>query len=125
MQLEVVTPTGTAVEVEVDEVTVPGIDGEFGVLPGHTPFLSALKPGVLRYGKGGEQRLAIGTGLAEVNGKDLVVIITDRSARPEDIDAAAARRELDEADAAGKSGDAAAEPKRAWAQARLDAVSRK
>ena len=42
MHLEVVTPTGTAVSTNVDEVIVPGAEGEFGVLAGHTPFMSAL-----------------------------------------------------------------------------------
>ena len=46
--------SGTALNAEVDEVTVPGLAGEFGVLPGHTPFLTALKAGVLSWrGKGG------------------------------------------------------------------------
>lgn len=126
MHLEVVTPTGTAVDAEVDEVTAPGQIGEFGVLPGHTPFLSALRPGVLRYGKGGqESRLAISTGLVEVTGTDRVIIMTDRTAKPEDIDAGAMRKELDEADAAAKTGDPLAEGRRAWAQARLDTLARK
>ncbi len=126
MHLEVVTPTGTAVEAEVDEVTAPGQGGEFGVLPGHTSFLSALRPGVLRYVKSGqENRLAISTGLVEVTGTDRVVVITNRTARMDEIDADAVRKELDEADAAAKTGDALAEPRRAWAQARLDTLARK
>jgi F-type H+-transporting ATPase subunit epsilon len=126
MHLEVVTPTGSVVDVDIDEVTAPGQVGEFGVLPGNTPFLSALRPGVLRYVKSGqESRLATSKGLIEVTGNDRVVVITDRTARAEDIDAAAMRKELDEAEAAAKTGDPAAEDRRAWAQARLDLVSRK
>ena len=48
MQLSVTTPRGALVDTEVDEVTAPGALGEFGVLPGHVPFLSALKPGRVR-----------------------------------------------------------------------------
>jgi F-type H+-transporting ATPase subunit epsilon len=87
MKLEVVTPKGTAVEADVDEVTAPGLAGEFGVLPGHTPFLTALKPGRLSWrGRGGEGTLTIGAGFCEVDGKDRVIVLTqsaDRSAAAE------------------------------------------
>ncbi len=77
MHLEVLTPTKTAVTVEVDEVTVPGLAGEFGVLPGHTPFLTALKEGTLSWrGKSGAGALQIGPGYCEVDGKDRVVVLT-------------------------------------------------
>jgi F-type H+-transporting ATPase subunit epsilon len=77
MQLEVLTPQKTAVTVEVDEVTVPGLAGEFGVLPGHTPFLTALKAGLLTWrGKGGAGSLQIGNGYCEVDGKDRIVVLT-------------------------------------------------
>ena len=58
MQLEVLTPQRTAVTAEVDEVTVPGLLGEFGVLPGHTPFLTALKAGTLSWRGKSRRRLA-------------------------------------------------------------------
>ena len=47
MQLTVTTPRGYLVQIEVDEIAAPGVEGEFGVLPGHIPFMSVLKPGVL------------------------------------------------------------------------------
>ena len=82
MQLEVVTPAGSAVSTNADEVIVPGAEGEFGVLPGHTPFMSALKPGTLRYrGPDGAQTLVIGAGLVEVTGADKVVVLTDKASR--------------------------------------------
>ena len=57
----------TALNAEVDEVTAPGVAGEFGVLPGHVPFLSALKPGVFVYRtKEGARYLAVGDGVLEV-----------------------------------------------------------
>jgi F-type H+-transporting ATPase subunit epsilon len=84
MLLEVVTPTGSAVSTNADEVIVPGAEGEFGVLGGHTPFVSALKPGSLRYRTGAEMRvLSIGAGLVEVTGLDKVVVLTDRATRPD------------------------------------------
>ena len=126
MKVEVVTPAGTTVSTEADELIAPGVAGEFGVLPGHTPFISAMKPGVLKYKTGGAlHQLAVGAGLVEVSGDERVVVITERTAKVEDIDVGAARRELDEADTAARSGDKHAEQKRQWAQAQLDAVSKR
>jgi F-type H+-transporting ATPase subunit epsilon len=83
MQLEVLTPQKTAVTADVDEVTVPGLAGEFGVLPGHTPFLSALRPGVLSWkGKGGAGALQIGAGYCEVDGKDRIIVLTQSADKP-------------------------------------------
>lgn len=77
MQLEVLTPQRTALNADVDEVTVPGLAGEFGVLPGHTPFLTALKAGLLTWrGKSGSGSLQIGDGYCEVDGKDKIVVLT-------------------------------------------------
>jgi F-type H+-transporting ATPase subunit epsilon len=143
MQLEIVTPRGLAVSAEADEVVAPGARGEFGVLPGHTPFIAALRAGVLVYRKGGRREvLAVGPGFAEISGHDRVVVLTQAAAdtrSPEDrrepgvqgIDAQQAQRDLDEAERAlkeGKSGEGGPsreelEARRAWAQARLDARS--
>ncbi len=77
MQLEVLTPQRTALTADVDEVTVPGLAGEFGVLPGHTPFLTALREGTLSWrGKSGTGALQIGPGYCEVDGKDRIVVLT-------------------------------------------------
>jgi F-type H+-transporting ATPase subunit epsilon len=130
MHIEVVTPQGSAVAAEADELTAPGVRGEFGVLPGHTPFLSALRPGVLSWkAKGKKGVLAVGAGYAEVSGKDRVVVLTQQAATAESIDAAQAQRDLDEADRIlkewkpqeGGPSREEIEAKRAWAQARLDA----
>ena len=130
MQLEVVTPKGKLVELAVDEVTAPGAAGEFGVLPGHVPLLTGLRPGVVSYRSGSTSgALAIGKGFAEVIG-DRVVILVDVGARPEQIDAAAAQRDVQKAQQElDKLGDdvgarAAIDERRAWAQAQLDASSR-
>ena len=83
MHLEVLTPQKTAVTADVDEVTVPGLAGEFGVLPGHTPFLSALKAGTLTWRKGGEKSsLTVGAGYAEVSGPtrgDKIVVLVQEA----------------------------------------------
>ncbi len=83
MQLEVLTPQRTALTADVDEVTVPGLAGEFGVLPGHTPFLTALKPGTLSWrGTSGSGTLQIGNGYCEVDGKDRIVVLTNSADKP-------------------------------------------
>jgi F-type H+-transporting ATPase subunit epsilon len=125
MHIEIVTPTGTAVSTDADEIVAPGSEGEFGVLPGHTAFMSAIKPGVLRYRTGGTQHsLAVGPGLVEVTGHDSVIVLVERVATPESIDVANARKQLEAAEVALKNAtapDGAAEQERAWAQAQLDA----
>ncbi len=81
---------------EVEELVAPGQMGEFGVLPGHVPFLSVLFPGRLRFRteESGETSLIIHGGLADVK-DDTVSILTDRSEDPEEVDVAAARKEAE------------------------------
>lgn len=75
--LEIVTPTKLVLSEQVDLVTAPGSEGEFGVLPGHAPFLTTLKPGELTYKIGNNTtRLTIGIGYAEV-GAEKVTILTE------------------------------------------------
>ena len=52
--LEIVTPRGTALSAQVDEVTAPSVKGEFGVLPGHLPLLAALRTGIVSLRTGSE-----------------------------------------------------------------------
>ena len=119
MKVEVVTPEKSALSTEADELVAPGVRGEFGILPGHTPFVSALKPGVLMARKGQKRQVyAIGAGYAEVDGHDKIVVLTQTAVPAEDIDTAAAQKDLDAAVKDGK------EYAREWAQARLDARSR-
>lgn len=84
--LEIVTPDRAIVHDHVDEVEVPGTEGYFGVLPGHTPLLSMLQVGQLWYRKGGDKfYLSIAFGLAEVM-PDRVVILAQIAERAEEID---------------------------------------
>jgi F-type H+-transporting ATPase subunit epsilon len=84
--LEIVTPDRRVVREEVDEVVCPGIEGEFGVLPGHTPFLTALKIGELNYRIGDLRKyIAITWGYAEVDA-DRVEILADMAETAEEID---------------------------------------
>ena len=96
--LEVATPRGKALETEVDTVQVPGSEGEFGILPGHLPLLSTIKPGILRYYQGNQTHVAaVDTGFAEA-GPGRVLILTEGFATPDKIDVDAVKLELAEAD---------------------------
>jgi F-type H+-transporting ATPase subunit epsilon len=96
IQLEIVTPKGTALKAEVDEVTAPSVNGEFGVLPGHLPLLAALHTGLVTYRQGSEsKRCAVGRGFAEA-GPDKMAILTDRYIEREQIDPVLVRKELGE-----------------------------
>jgi F-type H+-transporting ATPase subunit epsilon len=94
--LEIVAPSRQVVRSEhVDEVIAPGSDGEFGVLPGHTPFLAMLKMGMLSFREAGEwHHVAVDWGYAEV-GPDRVIILAKGADRAADIDLAEARIEKD------------------------------
>jgi F-type H+-transporting ATPase subunit epsilon len=99
LTLEIVTPDRSVVTDRVDEVEVPGAEGYFGVLPGHTPMLATLKVGELWYRKGSETfYVSIAFGFAEVL-PDRVTILAELAERPEEIDVAraeAARRRAEE-----------------------------
>jgi F-type H+-transporting ATPase subunit epsilon len=96
MLLEIVAPTRQVVRSEhVDEVIAPGSEGEFGVLPGHTPFLAMLKVGKLSYREGAQwHHVAVDWGYAEV-GPDRVIILAKGADRAADIDLTEARIEKD------------------------------
>ncbi|HXG68548.1 MAG TPA: F0F1 ATP synthase subunit epsilon [Blastocatellia bacterium] len=91
IHLEVVTPERKVLDTNVDRVEVPGLNGELGILPGHTELISQLKPaGLLAYYNGEERgEIAISDGFVEVS-PDRVMVIADKAERPEDIDLARA-----------------------------------
>src|SRR5512140_122629 len=93
LALEIVTPDRSIVHENVDEVQVPGADGYFGVLPGHTPMLASLQVGQLWYRKGGETfYLSVAFGFAEVL-PDRVTILAQVAERAEEIDIERAQEE--------------------------------
>jgi len=114
----------------VDEVVAPGIEGEFTVLPQHAPFLTMIKPGVMRIVKGSEDvDLAITGGFLEVR-DDRVTILADAAERAEDINTVRveearrrAERALEERESKVELVEAAAELQRALI--RLKAVERR
>jgi F-type H+-transporting ATPase subunit epsilon len=91
LQLEVITPQRRVLSEQVDMVTVPGLGGELGILPGHTALISQLKTGVLSYVKAGAtSQLHVSGGFVEIS-DDRVTVLAEVAERPEEIDAARAR----------------------------------
>ena len=96
IQLEVVTPERRVLADPVDMVTVPGLGGELGILPGHTPLISQLQTGVLTYvAEGKSSQLHVSGGFVEVR-DDHVSVLAEVAERPDEIDAARARQSRDQ-----------------------------
>jgi F-type H+-transporting ATPase subunit epsilon len=98
IQLEIVTPERSLLREQVDEVQIPGADGYFGVLPGHTPLLATLQIGALWYRKGQEKfYFAVAFGFAEVL-PDRVTILAQDADLPEEIDVTRVQAEQSQAE---------------------------
>jgi len=109
LKLEIVTPETKVYSEDVDMVTLPGSEGEFGVFPKHVPLLTALKTGELRVRKDGrETSLAVGEGFVEVKA-DGVSVLTDMALEAEKIDIGAAEAAVERAKAAMKEDHGAEE----------------
>ncbi len=90
VQLHIVSPDRSLVSEQVDEVEIPGADGYFGVLPGHTPLLATLQVGQLWYRQGQEKHyLLLAFGFAEVQ-PDRVTILAQIAEKADEIDIARA-----------------------------------
>ena len=95
IQLDVVTPERRVLAEPVDMVTVPGLGGELGILPGHTPLISQLQTGVLTYVQEGKSSLLhVSGGFVEVR-DDHVSVLANIAELPEEIDAARAKLSRD------------------------------
>lgn len=90
LQLNIVTPD-QSLSYEVDEIAMPGQEGDFGVLPGHTPLFAGLRTGTMWYRQGTEKHyLAVSVGFAEVL-PDQVTVLAQVAERAEDLDEARAQ----------------------------------
>ncbi len=102
LKVELVTPYKKVLSDEVDEITATGALGEFGVLPGHAPFLSSLKIGELSYKKDGSIfHLAVNWGYFEVE-NDTVTVLVETAERADEIDLERAKAALGRAEEALK-----------------------
>jgi F-type H+-transporting ATPase subunit epsilon len=100
IQLVIVTPERRLLTESVTEVTLPGADGELGVLPGHAPLITELGIGELRYrpaGGAASDPIAVIRGFAEVV-QDRVTVLAEMAQFPEEIDVARAKAALDRAE---------------------------
>ena len=112
-----VSPERELFHGEVDQVVVPGAEGEFGVLPRHAPVMSTIRPGALRiFDEGSERRIFVNGGFADVTPEGLTVLAED-AVDLADVDAATLEQDLKNA---REDVDAARdEERKAIAQARL------
>ncbi len=93
LNLEIVTPEKKVFSDMVEAVTVPTISGEVGILTDHAPLISALKPGILSYTRGGlTERMMIAGGFLEVS-ENKVSVLADTAETAGEIDVEAARLE--------------------------------
>jgi F-type H+-transporting ATPase subunit epsilon len=131
LKIAIVTPDHEALDIECDEVVAPGANGEIGLLAGHVPLITALRPGVLTVIAGGRRsHYAVSSGFAEVDA-DCVTILTEACEEATKVDADRARRALEQAESALASlaqddvGFAEQERRSLRARARLDAAARR
>jgi F-type H+-transporting ATPase subunit epsilon len=100
VQLELVTPERLIVSTAVEMVVVPGTEGNFGVLPGHAPLISTIRPGTIDIYGGGigstvARRIFVVGGIAEVT-PERCTVLADEATDPDTLDRAALDRELTE-----------------------------
>jgi F-type H+-transporting ATPase subunit epsilon len=120
LALTVATPLGMQLDLEVESVQLPGVAGEFGVLPGHVPLLAALRSGVLRYRQQGQIAIAaIGSGFAEADATH-VRVISEFFSKPSDVSIEEARADLSKAEQSLKAHAVLDEPEHIEAQGELD-----
>lgn len=94
MNLSIITPEKIFFSAPAEMVTVPGAEGEFGVLPGHAPFISTLRPGVIAVERAGEPkvRIVVAEGVAEVT-PERCIILADLARDMESLTIAEAKEE--------------------------------
>jgi F-type H+-transporting ATPase subunit epsilon len=130
--VNLVTPRGVVAHTEASSVQAPGELGEFELLPGHIPLLTALRPGVLTISSKLRTRYAVASGYLRVDPGGAVEILVEQAALAGDIDTELAKQELAAAEAElAKWGDRPldgdyvnVQHRAGWARARLDAAGR-
>jgi F-type H+-transporting ATPase subunit epsilon len=129
--VNLVTPRGVVAHTDADSVQAPGELGEFELLPGHVPMLTALRPGVLTIGTKARARYAVSSGYLRVDPNGAVEILVELAVPAKEVDADLAKKELATAEAGiAKWGDRphdgdydTLQQQAGWAKARLDAVA--
>ncbi len=118
INLVIVTPERLVIDEMVDDVAIPGLNGEMGVLPDHTLLLSILETGVLTFQRGGQKSMvAISGGYAEVT-PERVTVLASEAESPEEIDIERARLAREHALKEMRAGEQEADFLRAQAKLR-------
>ncbi|MGH6934324.1 MAG: F0F1 ATP synthase subunit epsilon [Dongiaceae bacterium] len=109
IQFELVSPERLLLSQPVEMVVVPGVEGDFGVLPGHAPLVSTVRPGVIVVFEGSQvkQRIFVAGGFAEVT-SERCTVLAEQAVPVDDIDRATVEGDirLSREDLAGAKGDA-------------------
>jgi F-type H+-transporting ATPase subunit epsilon len=124
IQFELVSPERLLLSEPVEMVVVPGVEGDFGVLPGHAPLVSTVRPGVIAVFEGGKvvQRIFVARGFAEVTGERCTVL-AEQAMPVGDIDRAATEGDI--RDARDDLGEAKDDAERARLEFRIEAAEAK
>ncbi len=125
VQFELVSPEKLLLSEEVEMVVVPGAEGDFGVLPGHTPVISSVRPGIIHIFEGGavKSRIFVAGGFAEVTGERCTVL-AEEAVPLDEIDRDQVEKDLQNAvDDMADSGENASD--RALAEQRADTAREK
>jgi len=131
LDVHVITPRGVVAHEATDGLTAPGEQGEFELLPGHVPMLTALHPGVLTIGDAERTRYAVSVGYLRVDPDGGVEVLVDEAVIGSKVDVAQARADLETArEDLAAWGDKPTDGdwknlthRVGWAQARIDAAS--
>ena len=132
LAVNLVTPRGVVAHVDADSVQAPGELGEFELLPGHIPMLTALRPGVLTIGTKSRARYAVSSGYLRVDPGGAVEILVEQALPAKDIDSDSAKKDLVAAETElSKWGDKPldgdyvnVQQRAGWARARIDTAER-
>lgn len=99
LTLEIVTPERRLLEAKAEYVTIPGVWGELGILPGHIPLVTNLQTGVLSYkSSNGDKKVAVHFGYAEIC-KDKITVLANSAELAEEIDIASSEKDQQKAEA--------------------------
>jgi F-type H+-transporting ATPase subunit epsilon len=128
VQFELVSPERLLLSQPVEMVVLPGVEGDFGVLPGHAPFVSTIRPGVIAVFEGGQvtERLFVAGGFAEVT-PERCTVLAEETLPVAQLDRAALESDIRNAgddlrDAKDDAERAAAEARIALAEAKIAAM---
>lgn len=120
MQLTVVSQERELIRTSAESITVPGVEGELTILPGHIPLVTRLKPGVITYlAEGKNSQLAVSRGFITVNHGNEVIVMVDSAMHAREISSVKAQEAVKRATEAVKLSDNQRERLKAEAELRF------